>query len=147
MSYTRDSIKKFVQDNINSLIDDGVIAGRVIEQMVAKKNNWKNVGGNNFSYDHVDEDGNKIETKSTRSIQLDRYLRIGGMGNKKNCCDIMQIIDTISGREFRIPHDIFYKRARFDNNQFWWSCNYDTNIRSYVKSINTELLLEHEVLQ
>ena len=56
MSYTRDSIKKFVQDNINSLIDDGVIAGRVIEQMVAKKNNWKNVGGNNFSYDHVDED-------------------------------------------------------------------------------------------
>lgn len=92
MSYTRDSIKKFVQDNINSLIDDGVIAGRVIEQMVAKKNNWKNVGGNNFSYDHVDEDGNKIETKSTRSIQLDRYLRIGGMGNKKIAVTLCKLL-------------------------------------------------------
>jgi hypothetical protein len=145
MLYNRDSIKKFLLSNVDTLIKDGVIAGRVIEQMAAKNNKWQNVGGNNKSYDHIDKKGNRIETKSTGSILKDRYMRVNGLLNKKNSCDIIQIIDTLAGREFRIPHDVFFGKAILEQGQFWWCRNYNPNILSHKKGMNTELLLEYEV--
>jgi len=145
MSYDHESIKQYIMNNLDLVAQDGVIAGRIVEKLVAVNNNWKNVGCNNKSYDHIDHNGNKIETKSTGSIQQNRYLRIGGLSNKNKSCDIIQIIDLFRNKEFRVPHDTFFKYATLKYNQFWWSCDYKLNeLRGSIYN-NTKLLLEYEV--
>lgn len=140
--YKSQDIYEWSKTNIDKLMSHSTIQSIVVEMMVAEKNNWRYVDGN--GYDHLDENNLRIETKVTSSVQQGRYLRVGNIESKKNKCDVIQIIDRRSNREFRIPHDVFFKRACLSRGQFWWSADY-IHWKLTEISHNTTLLLEYEV--
>ena len=69
--------------------------------------------------------------------------------NKKGKFDFMVIMEGQSGRMFSIPHDVWYERARFtDDDQFHWFQYYGewknhVNPRTSSRIVNTKLLLEY----
>jgi len=144
MKYTYSTIelKKWLESNIDDLIQDQKFQALLVEVKIAADagNRFVNKSG----YDEISKSGDRIETKYTNYLLNGKTLRINSAGeNKRNGFDFLRIVDGINGRIFLIPHDEYFKIGKRYGNEFKWSGTY--NEKDKIQINNTELLLKYEV--
>ena len=144
--YSRDAVRRYVLDNIDTLLDNGTLYSCIVERMSADYDGDKFVDKN--GYDQINENTRvRKEVKNTNSIQNESNFRIQSFEGKRGEFDIIKIIDSLNNRVFEIPHDVFFTEKE-GYGEFRWSATYGQNDKSKrgVRPQNTELLLRHEVI-
>ena len=144
MKYTYDkvSLKEWLDDNIDTLLEDPKFQALIVEVKVAA--DAGNIFVNRTGHDEVTKDNTRIETKFTNYLMSGHTLRINSAGeNKKDGFDYMRIIDGINERIFMIPHDCYFVSGSRYGSEFRWSGTY--NEEDKIQRNNTELLIRYEI--
>ena len=130
---------KWVQDNAEYLASDGTTAGIILEKIAAAKPGRQYVDGKGLDY--VCEQYRRVEVKSTVKRQ-GSALRIQHYQGKRGRFDHIHVIDGISGRNFMIPHDVFFSYVG-NAEEFHWSVSYNTE--DNARQANTNFIQTYEV--
>lgn len=134
-----------MKDYPEKLVSDPTVRGIIAQHLSAAYDNEEYVDETGYDqYNPVT--GMKTEVKYTCYVMNNGYMRIQSIKKKKGLCDFVKIIDGISNREFKIPHDEFFNRGSMDKQgQFTWSSTYNKKDKKRVE--NTKLLLQYEVIK
>lgn len=143
-SYGKADLKKWLFDNIDTLLDDPKFQALIVEVKVAEDAGSDFV--NKTGHDEVHKTKGRIETKFTNYIMPTGEMRINSAGeNKRDGFNLLRIIDGVNERIFEIPHDEYFNRGKRYGGEFRWSPSYNTQDKKQVN--NTQLLLQYEVTQ
>jgi len=139
--YSREAVRQYLIDNIDTLLDNGTLYSSVVERMSA------DYDGDQFvdkkGYDQINENTEvKKEVKNTNSPLCTNDFRIQSFTGKYGLFDVLKIIDSFNNRVFEIPHDVFFAE-RQGNGEFRWSATYGKSDK--VRPSNTQLLLKYEI--
>jgi len=141
-TYNKGDLKKWLDDNIDILLEDPKFQALIIEVKVAQ--DAGNTFVNRTGHDEITDDNTRIETKFTNYLMNGSTLRIGNAGDsKKDGFDHIRIIDGINERIFMIPHDCYFVSGSRYGNEFRWSGTYNQGDK--IQRSNTELLVRYEV--
>jgi len=141
-TYSKEHLKKWLFNNIDTLLDDPKFQALIVEVKVAEDAGSDFV--NKAGHDEVHKTKGRLETKFTNYIMPSGEMRISSAGeNKRNGFDLLRIIDGLNERIFEIPHDEYFNRSRRYGGEFRWSPSYNTRDSKQVN--NTNLLLEYEI--
>ena len=135
-------MQKLIIDNWEALYGNYSFQGRLVEMQAAK------IAGSDYldakGCDEIHPIKGKIENKFTNYVMPTGELRIGAAGeNKKGGFDLLRIIDSVNGRIFEIPHDVYFKEGKRYGKEFRWSSSYNKKDKRQVN--NTQLLLKYEI--
>ena len=109
-TYSKNHLKNFLNNNLDSLLNDPKFQALIVEVKVAED------AGSNFvnktGHDEVHDVKGRIETKFTNYIMPTGELRINSAGdNKRGGFDLLRIIDGINQRIFEVPHDEYFNEG------------------------------------
>jgi len=142
-TYGKEDLKNYLMDGgLDVLLDEQKFQALIVERKIAEDSG-------NYYIDAVGHDdvclkGIRYETKYTNYILGKSQLRINSAGeNKRNGFDILRIVDGVNKRIFEIPHDVYFRTARFYGNEFRWSVSY--NEKDKVQMDNTKMVLAYEI--
>jgi hypothetical protein len=134
-------------ENLKELIKVNRVRGSIMERILSEYFNSEFTDAHGS--DEINQDGKLVETKITKSINLKKF-EIGNIISKRGKCDIIRIVDLINYRIFEIPHDEFFKYAKFNirgktrrSDSLLWSASYNKSDR--IEIGNTQLLLDNEI--
>lgn len=140
--YSREAVRQYLIDNIDTLLDNGTLYSSVVERMSADYDGDKFV--DKKGYDQINENTEvKKEVKNTNSPLCTNDFRIQSFTGKYGLFDVLKIIDSFNNRVFEIPHDVFFNEALINNGEFRWSATYNKSDK--VRPENTQLLLKYEI--
>jgi hypothetical protein len=132
---------------LKNIIKVNGVRGSIVERLLAEIFNSKFTDAHGS--DEINSNGDKVETKITKSINRGKF-EIGNILSKKNKCHFIRIVDLINYRAFEIPHNDFFRRAKIHKrgkkrifNSIVWSASYNT--KDKLARENTQLLLDYEI--
>ena len=141
-TYSKNHLKNFLNNNLDTLLDDPKFQALIVEVKVAEDAGSDFV--NKTGHDEVHKIKGRIETKFTNYVKPSGELRINSVGeNKRNGFDLLRIIDGINERIFEIPHDEYFNISKRYGSEFLWSSTYNQKDKKQVN--NTNLLLKYEI--
>ena len=141
-TYSKNHLKNFLNNNLDTLLDDPKFQALIVEVKVAEDAGSDFV--NKTGHDEVHKIKGRIETKFTNYVKPSGELRINSAGeNKRNGFDLLRIIDGINERIFEIPHDEYFNISKRYGSEFLWSSTYNQKDKKQVN--NTNLLLKYEI--
>lgn len=133
--------KEWILANADALASNGTVCGVVTEMMVSQRPGMFDYGGYRYGYDCRNDSDGRIEVKTTIYPLMDDTLRIQSYQGKKGFFDYLLIIDGFNNREFKIPHDEFFKHVG-DRKEIRWASCY--NKHRSIQERNTTFLLKYE---
>ena len=141
-TYSKNHLKNFLNNNLDTLLDDPKFQALIVEVKVAEDAGSDFV--NKTGHDEAHKIKGRIETKFTNYVKPSGELRINSAGeNKRNGFDLLRIIDGINERIFEIPHDEYFNISKRYGSEFLWSSTYNQKDKKQVN--NTNLLLKYEI--
>ena len=141
-TYSKNHLKNFLNNNLDTLLDDPKFQALIVEVKVAEDAGSDFV--NKTGHDEVHKIKGRIETKFTNYVMPTGEMRINSTGeNKRNGFDLLRIIDGINERIFEIPHDEYFNISKRYGSEFRWSSTYNQKDKKQVN--NTNLLLKYEI--
>lgn len=139
---SREAIKQFIIENLDTLLENGSFKAHAVELKSAVDDGHSHIDG--WGYDQMcEETGTKIEVKYTSTIKTGKTLRAQSLWRKEGLFDYLKIIDGVHNRTFVIPHDVVFNDMTFTDGGVYWSASY--NETDNVQSNNTIILLKYEV--
>ena len=132
---------------LKNLIKVFSVRGSIAERLLAEIFNSKFTDAHGS--DEINTNGDLVETKITKSINLGKF-EVGNLLSKKGKCHFIRIVDLVNYRMFEIPHNDFFRRAKINKrgkkkiyNSIVWSASYNT--KDKLARENTQLLLDYEI--
>ena len=140
--FSESKLLDYLDKNKKRLIKKGSLKGIIVEELAAELQGSKFVDA--VGHDEIHPELNRIENKMTDYIMPTGELRISNIGkSKRDKFDYLRIIDMVNEKEFLIPHDVFYNKAKlYSDSEFRWSSSYNKTDNLQIN--NTKLLLEYE---